>query len=51
MVDHASQHEVPTIALPKIGCGIGGLRWGDVEQVLSGIVRETDRVQIEVWTG
>lgn len=51
MVGHASRHGVAKIALPKIGCGIGGLRWGDVEQVLSGIVRETDSVQLEVWTG
>lgn len=51
MVQHASRQAIPKVALPRIGCGIGGLEWSDVERVLSGIARDSDSVHIEVWTG
>jgi O-acetyl-ADP-ribose deacetylase (regulator of RNase III) len=31
---HAREHGVETIALPRIGSGIGGLRWEEVEEVI-----------------
>lgn len=49
MVEHASRHGVPKVALPRIGCGIGGLDWAEVEGVLSGIARDTAKVHLEVW--
>ena len=51
MVEHASRHRVSKVALPRIGCGIGGLRWVDAERVLSGVARDASAVQLEVWTG
>lgn len=51
MVGHAVRHGVPKIALPRIGCGIGGLRWPDVERVLSEVARDSEAVRLEVWTG
>lgn len=51
MLEHASQHGVAKVSLPRIGCGIGGLRWRDVERVLSDAARSSDEVQLEVWVG
>lgn len=39
----------PTLAIPKIGCGIGGLNWPEVEDVLVR-VEYTYNIQFEVWT-
>ena len=40
--------ETRVIALPKIGCGIGGLEWDDVRLVLNQIA-QTEDIDIEVW--
>lgn len=47
-LSHADSHEVDTIALPRIGCGIGGLSWPDVQIVLRGAQRPF-RAKFEVW--
>jgi O-acetyl-ADP-ribose deacetylase (regulator of RNase III) len=46
---HADAHGVKTIALPRIGCGIGGLDWADVEPVLRGLAAEFV-CDVAVWT-
>lgn len=38
-----------TLALPQIGCGIGGLAWGEVKPVLRRLA-EDGPVDIEAWT-
>lgn len=40
---------VDWLALPRIGCGIGGLHWGDVEPIL---IREAAErgMTVEIWT-
>lgn len=38
-----------TLALPRIGCGIGGLDWDDVRASLADLSDEYD-IDIEVWT-
>lgn len=49
MVDHASVHGVGMVAMPCIGCGIGGLGWPEVERVLSRVARDSVSVHLEVW--
>lgn len=49
MVEHASGHKISTVALPRIGCGIGGLEWVEVERTLSDIARDSGPVRLEVW--
>ena len=46
---HADRYGVKTIALPRIGCGIGGLDWEDVRPLLAGLAAEFE-CDIEVWT-
>lgn len=36
MVEHALDNGIDHIAMPRIGCGIGGLRWQDVMFILNG---------------
>lgn len=46
---HASENGVDRIAIPRIGCGIGGLDWDDVSAVLEQIELSYN-MQFEVWT-
>lgn len=46
---HAKERGLDRIALPLIGCGIGGLEWADVEPVYDRLSAEHE-VDIEVWT-
>jgi O-acetyl-ADP-ribose deacetylase (regulator of RNase III) len=48
-VAHAEAIGLRSIALPRIGCGIGGLRWDDVLPALASAASSTT-VDIEVWT-
>ncbi|WAC50452.1 macro domain-containing protein [Frigoribacterium sp. SL97] len=45
----ADMRGVEVIALPRIGCGIGGLDWVDVEPLLAKLAAETT-CDLEVWT-
>lgn len=47
-LDHAFKNDVYKIALPKIGCGIGGLDWEDVHKSLSQVERNRVTI-IEVY--
>lgn len=38
---HAARHDVASIGLPRIGCGIGGLDWDDVNYVLNRVAART----------
>lgn len=42
MMVHAHRYGVKEIALPAIGCGIGGLDYHDVRMVLSGVCQGWD---------
>lgn len=46
---HAMESGIDYIAIPRIGCGIGGLEWPDVEENLLFIEAITG-VEFEVWT-
>jgi O-acetyl-ADP-ribose deacetylase (regulator of RNase III) len=41
--------DMETLALPQIGCGIGGLKWDEVKAALK-ILAESSTVDLEVWT-
>jgi O-acetyl-ADP-ribose deacetylase (regulator of RNase III) len=48
-IAHAKEYGVKKIAMPRIGCGIGGLRWDDVLDIIEYYAGETD-VDLEVWS-
>jgi O-acetyl-ADP-ribose deacetylase (regulator of RNase III) len=35
MYEHAAANNITRIAIPKIGSGIGGMDWEDVEEMIS----------------
>lgn len=41
---------IPRLAMPQIGCGIGGLRWESVSQLLEPIEAIFPGLDIEVWS-
>jgi O-acetyl-ADP-ribose deacetylase (regulator of RNase III) len=46
---HAQENNVVVIAMPRIGCGIGGLDWEDVRDIIEHYAERTP-VDIEVWS-
>ena len=40
---------VDTLAIPMIGCGIGGLKWEPVEEILKTVEETLPGFQFEVW--
>lgn len=48
-VEILADEDVKRFALPRIGCGIGGLRWADVRRELM-TIGEATAIDLEVWT-
>ncbi|KAJ3002646.1 ADP-ribose glycohydrolase oard1, partial [Thoreauomyces humboldtii] len=48
MRDECVQRGVRVVAMPRIGCGLDGLRWGDVREMLSDVFGQTD-VHVDVY--
>jgi len=45
-----TEYRIPSLAIPRIGCGIGGLDWELVEDIIVISARNFPAVNIEVWT-
>ncbi len=41
MLSHAELLSLSVVAVPRIGCGIGGLNWSDVRQTLDRVSRDS----------
>lgn len=48
MVDHARQHDISSIAMPKIGAGLGGLDWPEVRTILDRVI--PDELDVIVYS-
>jgi O-acetyl-ADP-ribose deacetylase (regulator of RNase III) len=49
MLNHAKQHKVKNIAMPKIGCGLDGLLWPKVREILLSLFSNTG-IQITIYS-
>lgn len=49
MRNHVLVNDVQHLAMPKIGCGLDGLQWPKVKDLLDEVFADVD-VQITVWT-
>ncbi len=45
----ADEDRTPILAIPRIGCGIGGLEWEKVETLLKAVEILNPGFQFEVW--
>jgi len=48
MLMHASAHRVTDIAMPRIGAGLGGLDWSDVQDVLEDVASDYPEVTLHI---
>lgn len=48
MMEYALENNIKSIALPKIGAGLGGLNWDDVKEVIERISGEYQSVDLYV---
>lgn len=48
-IDILQKSDRNTMAIPQIGCGIGGLEWEAVKQILVALEKDYD-FEFEVWT-
>jgi len=50
MRDHMKENGVKTMNCPQVGCGIGGLDWPDVREVIEDVFGPDDDVILQVVT-
>ena len=50
VLECAEQNRSPVLAIPQIGCGIGGLEWSKVEILLRAVEILNPGFQFEVWS-
>jgi O-acetyl-ADP-ribose deacetylase (regulator of RNase III) len=46
----AEQENISGFALPRIGAGVGGLKWEDVDESLNRIAALYQNVKLEIWS-
>lgn len=47
--NHLILNEVQQLAMPRIGCGLDGLQWPKVKDLIEEVFRDTE-IQVNVWT-
>ena len=50
MRDHMKENQVRTMNCPQVGCGIGGLEWSDVKEVIEDVFGSDNDVILQVVT-
>lgn len=50
LLDFMEDSGLETLALPRIGAGIGGLEWNDVKELIENISKKYEDIIIEVWS-
>ena len=49
MKRHAIQNNVTSIAMPRIGCGLDGLVWERVRELITDVFKDTD-IKITIYS-
>lgn len=49
MIERAEENGIKSIGIPRIGAGLGGLRWEDIEKIIEDCLKSSD-IQITVVT-
>lgn len=48
MLEHAREHNVTDIAMPKIGAGLGGLMWDDVRSIIADVSSNYPEINLHI---
>ena len=49
LVDQLNRHDAPSVAIPALGCGLGGLLWQDVRPLLHSAALELPRTELHLF--
>ncbi len=49
LVKHIEKYDIRSIAIPPLGCGLGGLPWADVKTLIVKYLGELDNVEIRLF--
>ncbi|MBI2569767.1 MAG: macro domain-containing protein [Candidatus Schekmanbacteria bacterium] len=49
LVEVIRQHEISSVAVPPLGCGLGGLDWAEVRPLIEGAFAGLDDVQVTLF--
>lgn len=49
-LQHCCNNDFKGLALPQIGCGVGGLEWTKVLPMIEEIASEYPEIEVELWT-
>lgn len=50
LVDQVLQLQVKSVAIPPLGCGLGGLQWSDVEPLIRGAFAQLEGVEATIYS-
>jgi len=51
LVDVINLYSINGIAIPKIGCGLGGLEWRDVDRLINSYLGKLDNIDVVLCVG
>lgn len=49
LFEFCSKKELTSVAIPKIGCGLGGGDWKEVHTILVDLSKEWETIDLQVW--
>lgn len=49
LVDCIATHKIPSIAIPALGCGLGGLEWSAVKPLIQAFAEKVPQVVVEMY--
>lgn len=50
LAENYEKMDIKSIAIPAIGCGLGGLNWEDVKEQITSVLSELDnKIEIEIY--
>jgi O-acetyl-ADP-ribose deacetylase (regulator of RNase III) len=49
LVEEVRQRGIRSIAIPPLGCGLGGLRWADVRAKIEAAFKDLEDVQVLLY--
>ncbi len=49
LIEEIRKRSISSIALPPLGCGLGGLQWKDVRKIIKDIFEQEPHVEVQLY--